>query len=98
MKVIVENVNTIKKENWKSVFDRIFAVCKKDPIFKVNEKMTQVNPEIDELEENLQKNKKIIMRADEYRKDLERKVKLLDEQNYELKSNVLHKLGSDIWI
>jgi hypothetical protein len=28
---------------------------------------------------------------------MERKVKLLDEQNYELKSSVLEKLGSEIW-
>lgn len=96
MKVILENLPVIKKENWKSVFDRLFAVCKSDPHFKVNEKTDQVDTEITELEKKLQKNKVIIKRADEYRKDLERKVKLLDEQNYETKSSVLEKLGSEI--
>jgi hypothetical protein len=96
MKVILENENIFKKENWKSVFDRIFAVCKKDPIFKVNERTEPLIIEIKELEEKLEKNKKIILNADKYRKDMERKVKLLDEQNYELKSTVLEKLGSEI--
>lgn len=97
MKVILENENNIRKENWKSVFDRIFAVCKKDPVFKVNEKVEPLNEEVRDLEEKLQKNKEIITRADQYRKETERKVKLLDEQNYELKVSVLEKLGSEIW-
>jgi hypothetical protein len=96
MKVILENENIFKKENWRSVFDRIFAVCKKDPIFKVNERTEPINTEIKELEEKLEKNKNIIINADKYRKEMERKVKLLDEQNYELKSSVLEKLGSEI--
>jgi len=96
MKVILENLPVIKKENWKNVFDRLFAVCKMDPHFKVNEKTEEIDIEISELETKLQKNKEIIKRADEYRKDLERKVKLLDEQNYETKSLVLEKLGSEI--
>lgn len=97
MKVILENENAIKKENWKSVFDRIFAVCKKDPTFRVNERVEPLNEEVRDLEEKLQKNKEIIIRADEFRKDTERKVKLLDEQNYEIKATVLEKLGSEIW-
>lgn len=96
MKVILENENNIRKENWKSVFDRIFSVCKKDPVFKVNEKVEPLNEEVRDLEEKLQKNKEIITRADQYRKETERKVKLLDEQNYELKVSVLEKLGSEI--
>ena len=96
MKVILENLPIIKKENWKNIFDRLFAVCKMDPNFRANDKIQEIDIEISELEKKLRKNKEIIKRADEYRKDLERKVKLLDEQNYEAKSLVLEKLGSEI--
>lgn len=95
MQVIVEKFSGVKKEQWKTIFDRIFSVCKKDPQFQ--EKDTEnIDNEIKILEEKVQKNNEIIVKAEEFKKDVKYKLSLLEEQNVELKAEVLEKLGSDL--
>jgi len=97
MQVIIEQFNGVKKEQWKTIFDRIFSVCKKDPQFQVNDKTKDLDSEIKILEEHLNKNNDIISKAEEFKKDIQHKLSLLDDQNLELKSKVLEKLGSELW-
>jgi len=96
MQVIIEKTSNLKKEHWKTIFDRIFSVCKKDPHFKINNKVEEVDNDIKILEEKLKKNISIVEKAEEFRKDIEYKVSLLNDQNLEIKTKVLGKLGSDV--
>ena len=96
MQVIIEKFNGVKKEQWKTIFDRIFSVCKKNPQFQVNDRIKELDVEIKILEEKLGKNNDIINRAEEFRKDIQYKLSLLDDQNLDLKSKVLEKLGSEL--
>lgn len=94
MNVILENNNVVGKEKWKNIFDRIFVVCKNDPHFKMNDKVKQLDSEISVLEGKVNKSNDIVSKAEEFKKDMKRKLELLDDQNIELKSTILEKLGS----
>jgi hypothetical protein len=96
MNVILESNNVVKKEKWKNIFDRIFVVCKNDPHFKMNDKVKQLESEIAILEGKVNKNSNVVSKAEDFKKDMQRKIELLDDQNVELKSSILEKLGSEL--
>jgi len=95
MNVILENNNVVSKDKWKNIFDRIFVICKNDPQFQINEKTNQIDKEISILEGKFKKNNNVVEKADEFKKDMKHKLELLDDQNLELRSTILGKLGSE---
>jgi len=94
-KVKIEtSVSLYNKESLPQVIERLLAISKTDPNFKLRKKFAEIDSEINELEEKLEKQDKLLLQAEEIRRGLNEKNERLDEDNFDLRSSLLNSLGS----
>ena len=96
MEVISESKTFENKELLPQILMRIFTVCKTDPNFPLKHKMSNVEGEVDALNQRLEKQKQLLENTIGIRNDLSNKLQLLRQENFEMKSRLLEELGSEI--
>ena len=84
------------KESLPQVIERLLAISKTDPNFKLRAKFSEIDSMVEALEIRLEKQDKLLLQAEEVRKGLNEKNERLDQDNFDLKSSLLESLGSSI--
>lgn len=94
-------VLTEQKENYQEslpqIVERMLAVCKNDPQFKLKDKILEIDNLIDELEMRVEKKDSVLLQSEEAKNAISQRISTIDESNYELRMRLLESLGSDLW-
>jgi hypothetical protein len=79
----------------KELLRRIFLVCKTEPTFQ-SQNYNNIDKNISSLESKLARKESILIKVQQYKKDILQKIEDLDQRNLSLKSKLLQKLGSEL--
>ena len=94
LKVIIER-ERISQEEFPQIVERIFDICKTDPTFNMKDSVQDKEKYTSKLIEKLEKKESLYDKVSKIRKDLQKRVKDLDEKNFDLKESLLRELGSE---
>jgi len=95
MKIISESQQFETKEHLPQILMRIFSVCKADPNFPLKDKVKVLEREVDSLKCTLEKKEKLLESSEQLHIDLKKRVDKIEQKNFDLKSYLLEKLGSE---
>ena len=96
MEVVSESLKTEDKDLLPQILMRIFSVCKADPTFPLKEQIDSVEGEVVALNDKIEHQKKLIVQTVTVRDDLSKRLQILRQENYEVKSRLLEELGSEV--
>ena len=81
-----------------SVLDEIFIICREDENFlKVRKGVESIDFELSTIQEKLEKQNSLINRSESLKKDIVTKLSIIENENEEMKIELLRRLGSAIW-
>ena len=78
------------------VVDKIFSICKNDPSLSVKTELTDIDSKLTSVKEKLEKQNGLLKKATDMEKQLQMKIKLLEDDSYAIKVRVLENLGSEL--
>lgn len=96
MEIISESHNLESKEMLPQVLLRIFSICKTDPNFPLKDQLKSIEGEVSSLQTKLQRQISLHEKSIGIRKDLQKRIDVLEQKNYDTKSRLLDELGSGI--
>jgi len=96
MEIISESHNLESKELLPQILLRIFSVCKTDPNFPLKDRIKEVEGEVGALKYKLKTQIKLLEKSSSIRMDLQKRVEVLEQKNFDMKSRLLEELGSEI--
>jgi hypothetical protein len=96
MEVISESLKVEDKDLLPQILMRIFTVCKADPNFPLKEQINSIEREVDSLEQKIERQKGVLIKTVALRDDLSKRLQMLRQKNFEVKSKLLEELGSEI--
>jgi len=80
-----------------SVLDEIFIICREDENFlKVRKGVESIDFELSTIQEKLEKQNSLINRSESLKKDIIIKLSIIENENEEMKIELLRRLGSAI--
>jgi len=80
-----------------SVLDEIFIICREDENFlKVRKGVESIDFELSTIQEKLEKQNSLINRSESLKKDIVTKLSIIENENEEMKIELLRRLGSAI--
>lgn len=91
----VEPIRT-KTSSIPEVIDKIFYICKTEENFPLKDQMEKVDFELERLEGRIQKQNQLLQKSQDIKSDLEKRTNMLDGTIFDLRSNLLESLGSEI--
>jgi len=81
-----------------SVLDEIFIICREDENFlKVRRGVESIDSELSMIQDKLEKQNSLINRSESLKKDIVTKLSIIENENEEMKIELLRRLGSAIW-
>jgi len=83
-----------KKELLPEIVNRIFAICKNDEHFPIKKEMRVAEDIVEDLEKKKESQEAILIQSTELKRNLDERLHLLSENNFQLKSTMLEALGS----
>ena len=86
----------VTKELLPKIINRIFAVCKTDQHFPLREQIGQVDNQILILKSKLIKQTKLYDQSRTLTKELDERMRVLEDRNTGLKEQLLEALGSEL--
>jgi len=95
MEIISESHNLESKELLPQVLLRIFSVCKTDPNFPLKDRLHEIEGEVRSMQQKLQRQISLHDKSQALREDLQKRVEVLKQKNYDTKSRLLEELGSE---
>lgn len=95
MEILELEKDSFVDKDIKELLRRIFLVCKTEPTFQTTS-YVDLDKKVGSLESKLAKKESILIKVQEYKKDLQEKIEELDQKNISLKSRLLNKLGSEL--
>lgn len=96
MKIVVLKNDSPHKELLPQIMDRIFAVCRSDPNFKLKDEMEIVENRMESLRQKIDKQVELLEQSNTLSKDLMQRIESLNYQNERKQLELLESLGSDI--
>ena len=96
MEIISESHNLESKELLPQILLRIFSVCKTDPNFPLKDRIKEVEGEVGALKYKLKTQIELLEKSSSIRMDLQKRVEVLEQKNFDMKSRLLEELGSEI--
>jgi len=90
------NLAKKKKEVLPEMIDRIFAVCKNDPNFKIKNKIDNIDNITESVNLRIVKQNSLLENAKEIEEKLNKKLSILDDSIFDMKSKLLESLGSEL--
>ena len=99
---ILTGETTKKRKNKKNnfipeVIDRIFAICKSDPNFPLKNQIEEIEVNTELLRKKIGKQDNLLEQSTKLKKDLQKRISILDDDNINIQSNLLETLGSELW-
>ncbi|MCF8019887.1 MAG: hypothetical protein K9L62_10850 [Vallitaleaceae bacterium] len=94
MEIISESHKVESKEMLPQVLLRIFSICKNDPNFPLKDQLKEIEGEVHSLQKTLQRQISLYEKSSNLRKDLQKRVDVIDQNNYDMKSRLLDEMGS----
>jgi len=96
--VKIEKVEPIKTKSSSipEVMDKIFYICKTEENFPLRNQIEKVDLELERLEGRVQKQNQLLQKSQEIKSELEKRMNMLDGVIFDLRSNLLESLGSEI--
>ena len=85
-----------KKEFLPEMIDKIFAICKNDPNFHMKSKINNIENSVKEINFKVSKQNKLLEKGEGIEKDLLKKISILDNNIFDMKSKLLESLGSEL--
>jgi len=95
MEIITESHNLESKELLPQILLRIFSVCKTDPNFPLKDRIKEIEGEVFTLKNKVRSQQDLQQKSSLIESDLKKRVSLLDQKNFDLKSKLLEELGSE---
>jgi len=96
LKIEILDKENNHRELLPQIVDRIFAVCRVDPNFKLKDEMEIVENRMESLRQKIAKQVELLQQSNELSKDLMQRLELLENQNENKQMELLESLGSDI--
>lgn len=96
MKIEYPEKKKITKELLPQIVERIFAICKTDSNFPLKNKMTNVDDNLLKIQENINKQGKLLLQSKTLNKNLVSRLTNLRNSNQELRDKLLEELGSEL--
>jgi hypothetical protein len=90
------NLSKNKKKVLPEMVNKIFAICKNDPNFHLKNKIEDIEKVLEGVNLRLKKQNSLLENANSIEKDLSKKISILDNNIYDMKSKLLESLGSEI--
>ena len=84
------------KELLPQIVDRIFAICRNDPNFKLKDEMEIVENRMVSLTQKIEKQEGLLSQSNKLSKDLMQRIESLGSENERQQMKLLESLGSDI--
>jgi len=84
------------KELIPTIVDKIFSICKEDPNFSIGSDIASIDDKIQNIQNQLIKQKELLEKALQMEKTIKSKIKLLEDDSYGIKVRVLESLGSEL--
>lgn len=78
------------------VVNRIFAICKTDPSFPLKNQIEDIDLELDAIHLRIEKQENLLEKSKELKKDLQKRITILEENNLSLQEELLEALGSEL--
>jgi len=96
--VKIEKVDSIeiKSSSIPEVIDKIFYICKTEENFPLKDQIEKVDLELERLEGRIQKQNQLLQKSQEIKSNLKKRMDMLDETVFDLRSDLLESLGSEI--
>ena len=86
-----------KKNNFlPEVVSSIFAICKNDPNFPLKNQISNIEESLDSLHSKIGRQDNLLNKSEELKKDLEKRITMLDGNNSTLQEELLESLGSEL--
>ena len=94
----IEKVEPIRTNNSSipEVIDKIFYICKTEENFPLKDQVEKVGLELERLEERIHKQDQLLQKSQEIKSELEKRINMLDGTVFDLRSDLLESLGSEI--
>jgi len=96
MEIISESHNLESKELLPQILLRIFSICKNDSTFPLKSQLNEIEKKVYTLQEKLQRQTALYKKSSELRNDLQKRVDILEQKNYDVKNRLIEELGSEI--
>ena len=85
-----------KKEFLPEMIDKIFAICKNDPNFQMKSNLNKIENILEAINVKLNRQNKLLEKGENIEKDISKKISILDNNIFDMKSKLLESLGSEI--
>ena len=85
-----------KKEFLPEMIDKIFAICKNDPNFQMKSNLDKIENILEKINVKVNKQNKLLEKGENIEKDISKKISILDNNIFDMKSKLLESLGSEI--
>ena len=85
-----------KKEFLPEMIDKIFAICKNDPNFQMKSNLNKIENILEAINVKLNRQNKLLEKGENIEKDISKKISILDNNIFDMKSRLLESLGSEI--
>jgi len=86
-----------KKNNFlPEVVNSIFAICKNDPNFPLKNQINDIEESLDSLRLKIDKQNDLLNQSEKLKKDLVKRITMLEGDNSSLQEELLESLGSEL--
>ena len=87
---------SVSKELLPQIVERIFSICKTDENFPLKTKMTNIDEQINNINNQMKKQEKLVNQSKELKSNLMVRLTNLKRSNQELRDKLLESLGSEL--
>ena len=95
MKIEILSESISKKEMLPEVVNRIFAICKTDPHFKLKDEMKTVEERIKIIKEKVIRQSNLLIQSSKLTDDVNKRIRLIKEEIESKQIELLEQLGSE---
>ena len=96
MEIVSESHNLEYKELLPQILLRIFSICKTDVNFPLKDRIKEIEGESRVLQNKLTRQTSLLDKSSVIQADLQKRVNMLEQKNFNVKSRLLEELGSEI--
>ena len=96
MKIEYPEKKNITKEMLPQIVERIFAICKTDSNFPLKQKMNNIDEQIKNLQQRINKQEKLLLQSKQLNSNILSRLSNLKNSNQELRDKLLESLGSEL--
>jgi len=89
----LENSNNNRTELLPQIAERIFAVCRLDPMFCKNSELDKLEEELEKIQTKISKQKQLLERSYEIEKELTLRLQNITDDNESKQIELLEKIG-----